>query len=68
MCQGSAAGIMGMATSAQDELWAAVGAGDGGRVAAVSGALRLAPRARGDRRPTLPLRVYVQTADTGAAA
>ncbi|KAK9843411.1 hypothetical protein WJX81_000813 [Elliptochloris bilobata] len=64
VCQGSAGGVMGMATSAQDELWAAVAAGDGSRVAAVSGALRLAPRARGDRRPMLPLRIYVRTADT----
>lgn len=68
MCQGTAGGVMGMATSQQDELWAAVEAGDGARVAAVSAALRLAPRARGDRQPTLPLRVYVRTGDVGAPA
>jgi len=67
VCQGSAGGVMGMATSARDELWAAVAAGDGARVAAVAdSALRLAPRARGDRRPSLPLRLYVRTGDTGA--
>lgn len=68
VCQGTAGGVMGMATSQQDELWAAVAAGDGARVAAVSAALRLAPRARGDRQPTLPLRVYVRIGDVGAPA
>ncbi len=40
--------------------------GDYGQYEPVSGSLQLVPRARGERRPCVPLRLYVMLAQGGA--
>ena len=40
--------------------------GDYGQYEPVSGSLQLVPRARGERRPSVPLRLYVMLAHGGA--
>ena len=48
---------MGMASSLQQEFWEAVESADGARYTELSDALDLAPIARQERRPAVPLRV-----------
>lgn len=68
ICQGSARSVMDMALQAQNDLWSAVTAGDAEQYASVSSSLNMVPKARGDRRPSVPLRLYVRHSHGGYMA
>ncbi|KAK9918214.1 hypothetical protein WJX75_002319 [Coccomyxa subellipsoidea] len=52
--------VMNMALQAQNDLWNAVTAGDAEQYASVCRSLRMVPKARGERRPSVPLRLYIR--------
>ncbi|CAL8471512.1 g11054 [Coccomyxa elongata] len=68
ICQGSARSVMDMALQAQNDLWSAVTAGDAEQYASISSSLNMSPKARGERRPSVPLRLYVRHTHGGYMA
>lgn len=65
ICSGSAASILQMSQQAQQDLWKSVEVPNLSAYKRVAGSLNLTPRAKGDKPPNLPLRLYVQHNSSG---